>query len=727
MSSSKSFTTQFQIDGMDCAEEVAILKRELVPLFGNENRLAFDVLNQHMTILPGEHVEPAKIIAAIERTGMRAKQINDASDKTISDHSDNRRRILISLAAMSGLLGMLGALTQVVWGGGLRSLISSDSVDAIQDIPWISRILYFLAIIAGVWNFLPKAWLALRRFRPDMNLLMVIAVAGAIALGEWVEATTVAFLFTVSLALESWSVGRARQAVSRLLELSAPVVTLINEDGIETSKKPEDVAVNSIFLVRAGQRIPLDGLIRKGESEVNQAPLTGESTPVSKVPGDTVYAGTVNGSGTLKIESTKQASDTTLAHIIRMVRTAQTQRAPSEQWVETFARYYTPAILLLSVGLLILGPLVTGGSLASWLYRSLVLLVIACPCALVISTPVSIVAALASAARHGVLIKGGQFIEAPAHLKAIAFDKTGTLTEGKPQVVGVVPFDSHSEHDLLARAASLEVHSTHPLAIAIVTHAMQNGLVVQPAENVQAIPGKGATGLYQGKSFWIGSHRLLEERKQETAEVHQKILAMTQEGSSVVVIGNDQHVCGFIVLADKIRSTTAGALQELKNLGIQKLVMLTGDNQPTATRIAASLPLDAVESELLPADKVLAVERLVGEWKQVAMIGDGINDAPSLARATVGIAMGGIGSDAAIETADIALMGDDLTSVPWLIRHSSRTLQIIKQNISFSLAVKAVFVILNFAGHASLWSAIAADTGASLLVIFNGLRLLRNS
>jgi Cd2+/Zn2+-exporting ATPase len=357
-------------------------------------------------------------------------------------------------------------------------------------------------------------------------------------------------------------------------------------------------------------------------------------------------------------------------------------------------------------------------------YNALVLLVIACPCALVISTPVSIVAALAAAARQGVLIKGGIFVEAPARLKAIAFDKTGTLTEGKPAVVEVVPLADHDERELLERAAAMEARSDHPLARAILEYAGQQGVSPAPAEAFQIIQGKGATARFFGKQFWLGSHRYLEERGQETNEIHERLERLSSAGRSVVVIGNEQHVCGLIALADRIRPVSRETLEQLRRLGIERLVMLTGDNEPTAQAIARETGLDEVRAELLPEDKVTAVEELVNRYGSVAMIGDGVNDAPALARATLGIAMGAAGSDAAIETADIALMSDDLTRLPWLIRHSRRTLWVIRENIIFSLGVKAVFLGLTLAGSASLWTAIAADTGASLLVIANGLRLL---
>jgi Cd2+/Zn2+-exporting ATPase len=392
--------------------------------------------------------------------------------------------------------------------------------------------------------------------------------------------------------------------------------------------------------------------------------------------------------------------------------------------VEQFARVYTPLVMLLALLVMVVPPLLTGASWHDWIYRALVLLVIACPCALVISTPVSIVAALATAARHGVLVKGGVYIEAPARLAALAMDKTGTLTEGRPAVVDVVPLSGHNEAELLERAAALEANSNHPLAQAIVAAATQRGVTFEPAEDFEITQGKGAAGRIDGKLFWLGSHRLLEERGQETNEIHDQLAAMSRAGRTVVVVGHDAHVCGFISLADALRPDIATILRQIRQSGIRKVVMLTGDNEGTAQAIAREAGVDEVHAELLPEDKVRAVEDLVEHYTHVAMVGDGVNDAPAMARASLGIAMGAAGSDAAIETADIALMSDDLAKIPWLVHHSRRTLTIIRQNITFALAVKALFVILTFAGCASLWAAIAADMGASLLVIFNGLRLL---
>ncbi|HEX6861560.1 MAG TPA: heavy metal translocating P-type ATPase, partial [Thermoanaerobaculia bacterium] len=413
------------------------------------------------------------------------------------------------------------------------------------------------------------------------------------------------------------------------------------------------------------------------------------------------------------------------AHIIRMVEEAQSRRAPSEQWVERFARVYTPAVMALALAVLVVPPLFFGGSWDVWVYRALVLLVIACPCALVISTPVSIVAALAAAAHNGVLVKGGLFIEIPARLRAVALDKTGTLTWGRPAVVEVVPLAGHDERELLQRVGALEARSEHPLARAILAYIKDRGIAVLPAEDFKILQGKGATGRFEGREYWLGSHRYLEERGQETPDIHERLEAMSKAGRSAVVVGTADHVCGLIAVADEVRPESKDAVQALRDAGIETVVMLTGDNRGTAEAVGRETGIDEVRAELLPAEKVSAIDELVARYGQVAMIGDGVNDAPAMARSTISVAMGAAGSDAAIETADVALMSDDLGKLPWLIQHSRRTLRVIRQNIGFSLLVKAVFVVLTFAGFASIWAAIAADMGASLLVIFNGLRLLQ--
>lgn len=715
---------RLRIDGMDCAEEISILKKELLPLVVDADRLQFDVLNRKLTVRQGSpDVSQAEVIAAVKNTGMTAESWTDSSgDGDEHDHGSRPRAIL---TALSGVLGFAGLALHAWLAGGLVNALGSEGMGLNTTVPWPAIVLYVAGIVAGVWYVAPRAWHSAKRLTPDMNLLMFVAVCGAAVIGEWFEAVTVSFLFSVSLLLESWSVGRARRAIAALMDLAPVKARIRNEQGTDVEVSPAEVAVDQLFYVRPGEKIPLDGKVKAGASAVNQAPITGESMPVEKAVGDDVFAGTINGDGALEVICTKPASDTTLARIIQMVGEAQSNRAPSEQWVEKFARYYTPAIMVIALALLIVPPLFFGSEWSASLYRALVLLVIACPCALVISTPVTIVAALASAAKNGVLIKGGVFVEAPGHLEAIAMDKTGTLTEGKPSVQKIIPLGDHDEEELLVRAASLESQSDHPLARAILAAAEVRKLKLMPVEQFQIIQGKGAQGVLNGKLFWVGSHRYLEERGQETPEVHQQLDALQQAGNSIVVVGNDQHVCGYISLIDALRPAAKGILADLHALGIQHVVMLTGDNAGTAKTIAAEIGIDEVHAELLPEEKVQRVSELVEKYGHVAMIGDGVNDAPALGRATIGIAMGAAGSDAAIETADVALMADNLAKLPWLIKHSRRALRIIHQNIGCSLVVKAIFVVLTFAGYASLWAAITADMGASLVVIANGLRLLR--
>nr|NGX50976.1 putative cadmium-transporting ATPase [Chlamydiota bacterium] len=475
------------------------------------------------------------------------------------------------------------------------------------------------------------------------------------------------------------------------------------------------------------EKVPLDAVVEKGSTSINQAPITGESLPVPKEEGDEVYAGTINEEGAIECRVTKGADETTLARIIHLVEEAQSRRAPTQQWVEKFARVYTPIMICLALLVVILPPLLSLGTWAEWFYRGLVILVIACPCALVISTPVSIVSGLTAAARNGVLIKGGMFLEAFGKLRALALDKTGTLTYGRPEVQKIVPLNGHTEEELLERAASLEEPSEHPLARAILKLAKERGIKVERAEDFQITKGKGAEGTFRGTRYWIGSHRFMHEMKQETEEIHQMALELEDAGHSIIAIGNSKHVCGLIGVADEPREDIAAIIQEIKEAGVQHVVMLTGDNQQAAQAIAKLAGVDETQAELLPEDKVKAIERLKAKWGVVTMIGDGINDAPAMAAASFGVAMGAMGTDAAIETADIALMSDDLSKVPWLIRHSRRTLKVIQQNIAFSLGLKVIFLGLAITGFASLWMAIAADTGASLLVVFNGLSLLRRS
>ena len=713
----------FKIVEMDCAEEIDILRREIGPLVGSEDHLTFDILRRKMSVT-NPSVAAAEIIRAVKRTGMQAlpwtEESVPASMKTAKLRV-TRGRTIVTL--VSGLMTLAGFLVHTMLVGGMGQAFGSEGLGQVHNVPLAARLLYLAAIAAGGWYVAPKALFALRRFHPDMNLLMTTAVIGAVFISEWFEAALVSFLFALSLALEAWSVGRARREVEALLDLAPPKVR-IRVDGREIEMDAKEVTAGTVFLVKPGDRIALDGEVLRGSSEVNQAPITGESLPVLKEPGAQVFAATINGNGALEVRSTKVASDTTLAHIIQMVGAAQAKRAPSEQWVERFARYYTPLVFATAILVFLVPPLVFGGGWQEWTYRALVLLVIGCPCALVISTPVSIVAALAASARNGVLIKGGAYMESPARLNAIAMDKTGTLTEGRLRVTQVLPEAGISERELLEIAAAMESQSDHPIARAIMEFCTQKRIPARQIANFTEVQGKGATGIIEGRNFWLGSHRFLEERGEETPEVHARLEEVAGSGQSVVVIGGEQRVIGMIALADAVRAKSHDTVSALRQAGIAHVAILTGDNKPTAEAIAKATGVDEVYAELLPEDKVCLVEKLIAQYQQVAMVGDGVNDAPAMARATLGIAMGAVGSDAAIEAADVALMSDDLSKLPWLVRHSRRTVSIIRQNIALSLAVKALFVVLIFAGFASLWAAIAADMGVSLLVIFNALRLL---
>ncbi|MGH6899865.1 MAG: FtsH protease activity modulator HflK [Geminicoccaceae bacterium] len=713
----------FKVSGLDCAEEVAVLRREIGPLVGGEDHLAFDVLNGRMTVAEAaRHVPDRDITAAVQRTGMSASRWQPGRDEDGAD--ERHRRLQVWLTTASGLSVLIGLVLHAWLAGGIGEALRLLGHSG-QAMPLPEILAYAFAVAFGVRYVLVKAWYAARRLRPDINLLMVIAITGAIGIGEWFEAATVAFLFSLSLTLESWSIGRARRAISALLDLSPPTVHALAATGEEREIAAAEAPVGTRFIVRPGERIALDGCVVGGTSAVDQAPITGESVPVAKEPGGEVFAGTINGDGALEVESTKVAEDTTLARITRMVEQAHSRRARAEQWVEKFARVYTPAVIALALAICVVPPVLFDAAWGDWFYRALVLLVIACPCALVISTPVSIVAALAASAREGVLIKGGTYVEQPAALRAMAFDKTGTLSWGRPAVVEVVPFDGYSEPELIERATALEARSTHPLAKAIIAYGERRGIEIAPAEGVQVLQGKGVVGRSRGETFWLGSHRYLVERGQETSEVVHRAAALEQAGHTVVVIGNERHVCGLIAVADTVRPEAVGVIGDLRARGVEHLIMLTGDNRATAEAIARQVGIDEVHAELLPEDKVSAVEELVLKYGTVAMVGDGVNDAPAMARASLGIAMGAAGSDAAIETADIALMTDDLAKLPWLVEHSRRTLAIIRENIGFSLAIKALFVVLTFAGYATLWGAIAADVGASVLVVMNALRLLR--
>ncbi|MDF1671218.1 MAG: cation-translocating P-type ATPase [Roseovarius sp.] len=711
----------FHVSGLDCAEEVSILNRVVGPEVGGSEYLAFDVINARMTVLDGgTNPSSDKIIDIVATTGMTAKPW-DAEDASADQAAHLKKQKLFTM--LSGGFWAAGFIYHIV-ETGFGSAIGLFSGHGEAPMPVAEAGLFAVAILLGVWLVAPKAWSSARRLSPDMNLLMVVAVAGAIGLGEFFEAATVAFFFSLSLYLESWSVGRARNAVSALLDLAPPTARVLYDDGSEADVPAAAVVVGARFVVRGGDSIPLDGEVVDGAGAVDQAPITGESALVPKETGDHVYAGTINGEGTLTVRATKAASDTVLSKIIRMVGDAHSRRAEVEQWVAKFARIYTPVVMALAILIALVPPLVAGGDWGFWFYNALVLLVIACPCALVISTPVSIVASLAASARNGVLIKGGAYVEAPGRTTALAMDKTGTITMGEPEVAAIYPFGGISERELMARAVALEARSSHPLARAILGRAERDGIKTVAADGTRTVPGRGLEGELDGQSIWLGSDRFAEEKGLGGGIPTDLRDRIEGAGSTLVAIGDADGVSGVLELRDRIRPDAKGIVARLHAQGVKKIVMLTGDNAATARAVAAEVGIDEVRAELLPEDKVTAIEELVASYGTVAMIGDGVNDAPAMARAHYGIAMGAVGSDAAIVTADIALMTDDIGKVPWLIGHSRRTMSIIKQNIGLSLATKVAFVVATAFGMASMWGAIAADVGVSLLVVANALRLL---
>lgn len=712
----------FVVNGLDCAEEIAILNRVLGPEVGGDAHLVFDVLNGRMTVLESaKSLSDARIIRIIGSTGMSAKPWNVETAQADQAAHFARQRLFTGLSFGFWGAGFLFHAFESGVGGALRLFAGHGDV----AMPFAEMTLFLLAVVFGTWLVAPKAWSAAKRLAPDMNLLMVVAVAGAIGLGEFFEAATVAFFFALSLTLETWSIGRARNSVAALLDLAPTTARILRDDGSEVDVAASDVVVGDRFVVRGGDRIALDGVVIAGRGDVDQAPITGESALVAKDVGDDVYAGTINGDGSLTVEATKLATDTVLAKIIRMVGDAHSRRAEVEQWVSKFARIYTPIVMLLAVLITVLPPLLYGGEWSYWFYNALVLLVIACPCALVISTPVSIVAALASSARNGVLIKGGAYVEAPSRLSALAMDKTGTLTMGMPEIAALHPLGATSERDLLEVAVALEARSSHPLARAILARGVQDGLDQIAAEDSRTAPGRGVEGLWHGQRVWLGSHRFAIEKGVGEAIPGDIVQRIESAGSTLVVVGAADKPLGLIELRDRIRPEAKSVVAQLHAQGVKTIVMLTGDNHRTARAVAAEVGIDEVRAELLPEDKVAAIQELVASHDMVAMIGDGVNDAPAMARAHFAIAMGAVGSDAAIETADIALMADDISKVPWLVGHSRRTLGVIHQNIGFALATKAVFVGLTAFGLATMWGAIAADVGVSLLVVANALRLLR--
>jgi Zn2+/Cd2+-exporting ATPase len=667
----------------------------------------------------------------------------------------------------SGLLGRVRSRPRdfLTLLSGLLLLLALAIEAAGVGPEWLTSAVLALSMVAGGYYVFRKGitnvWLTRQL---DINFLMTIAALGAAAIGEWAEAALVVFLFSLGETLEGYTMDRARNSIRSLMQLAPPEATLLAvcldceehvgralPDGTpytsgacpwcahETRVPVGDLAVGDRILVKPGERIAMDGQILAGASAVNQAPITGESVPVEKQPGSDVFAGSINGAGALEVEVSRLAADNTISRIIHMVEEAQAQKAPAQRWIDKFARYYTPAVVAFAMLVAVVPPLFfgqpfldPGDGTHGWLYRALALLITACPCALVISIPVSIVSGISRAAQLGVLIKGGAYLEAAGNLRVIAFDKTGTLTRGEPAVTSVISLNGAGEDGVLQVAAAVESRSEHPLARAIVRRAEARSLAYQPAEDFRALLGRGAEGRVHGQTARVGNLALFADAGIALpATATGGVAELEQAGNTVMLVqgamasGRDPEVLGLVAVADTIRPEARAATAALKAAGIRHTVMLTGDNERTARAIAEQAGVDDVRANLLPDGKVQSIEQLMDEYGRVAMVGDGVNDAPALARSTVGIAMGGAGTDQALETADIVLMGDDLLKLPFAIRLSRRTLSVLRQNIAFSLLVKAVVMVLVLTGAATLWMAVFADVGTSLIVIANGMRLLR--
>jgi len=690
----------FRVEGMDCHEEVVILERRLRPLAGME-ALSADLVGQRLRVTyDAAQLTTAALVEAVGQTGMRMwlEHEQPAASPDV--------RVRLSLTVASGAAIAL-ALAVGAWS------------------PAIATGFLLAATAAGGVFPLRRGLVALRTRTVDINVLMVIAVTGAVVLQQWLEAASVVFLFALAQWLEARTLDRARQAIRALVELS-PREAIVKRGETEQRVPVQTIAVGEVVVVRPGDKVPLDGRVRAGHGDVNEAPITGESLPVDKGPGDEVYAGTINGRGSLELEILRVGRDTRLARIIHLVEDAQAKRAPVQSFVDRFARIYTPAVIVLAAAVAAIPPLLAGADAATWFYRSLVLLVIACPCALVISTPVSIVAALSAAARNGVLIKGGAYLERLADVRVVAFDKTGTLTLGEPRVREVVPCGGVDVGEVLRYAAAVEERSEHPVARAITAYARERGVEVTAAQGFTATTGMGAVAHVDGRRVVVGNDAMLASHGL-TAQGQAEADTLRRRGYSVVFVVVDGRSLGAIAVADPLRDTARETIDLLRGHGIRRVAMLTGDHELTSRAVAASLSLDEAQHGLLPEQKharILAMRKEVGDGA-VLMVGDGVNDAPALAAADVGVAMGAAASDAALETADVALMSSELLKLPYALRLARATVRNVKTNVVVSLVLKAVFLVLATTGTATLWMAVLADTGASVIVVANALRLLR--
>ncbi|GGF34827.1 copper-translocating P-type ATPase [Halobacillus andaensis] len=692
----KKNTETYLVEGMDCGSCAATIEKHLSthPDVG-EVSVNFSTGKLHVTHNTSEEV----IVKEVEKSGFHASLQRGRS----SSQGASRKNFTTTVAGIFLAAGFISSFMSVP--------------------PSLITILYAITIALGGYKPAKSAFYAVKSRSLDMNVLMVSAAIGAALIGEWFEGAMVVWLFALGNTLQNRSIERTRNSIRNLINLTPKEATV--KVGDNWVRKPvEEIALNETILIKPGDKIPLDGKIMTGSSSINQAPITGESMPVDKEKGDTVYAGTVNEHGALEVNVTKLVEDTTIAKIIHLVEEAQEKKAPTQAFVDRFASVYTPIVFSLALLVMILPPVVGMGTWGEWLYKGLALLVVACPCALVISTPVAIVSAIGNAAKNGVLIKGGTFLEKAGSISAMAFDKTGTLTEGKPKVSQVFTSNGEKE-EWLSIARTIEEHSTHPIAQAITMYTEQRNISQKEGASFEAIAGKGAKAVIDGVEYFAGNPKLYREMGVSLNDVEDQIETLQQVGHTLVIVGTRSHILGMVAVADTIREITVQSIQKLKRVGMNEIVMLTGDNDGTARKIADQTGVDRYFAELLPEDKVKAVEKLQQEGKRVAMIGDGINDAPALATADLGIAMGGAGTDTAMETADIVLMADNLEKLPHTVRLSRRALTIIKQNIWFSIITKLAALILIFPGVLTLWMAVLSDTGAALLVILNSLRLIK--
>ena len=697
----------YRIENMDCPTEEALIRKKLASVSGIES-LDFNLMQRMLTV--GHNLNSLDAIeSALGSIGMQAVlQIGETSTKDSS--LEPMPKTNWWPLAIAGITATLAEIMELLQLGN----------------QWIVIALVIASIASGGLTTYKKGWIALKNGNLNINALMSIAVTGAMAIGSWPEAAMVMFLFTLAEVIEAKSLDRARNAIRGLLDLTPETATVQQADGSWVLTDVKAIALGALVRVRPGERIALDGILISGNSAVNQAPITGESLPVDKIVGDEVFAGTINQTGSFEYKVTAEATHSTLARIIHAVEAAQGSRAPTQRFVDQFARLYTPAVFLLAVLVAVLPPLLMAQSWQEWIYKALVMLVIACPCALVISTPVTIVSGLAAAARKGILIKGGAFLEAGRSMKVLAVDKTGTLTYGKPAQTDFFALSSNDKH-IHEIAISLAARSDHPVSLAIAHANQEQKNDLKNVDSFEAILGRGVKGVIEGNLYYLGNHRLIEELGLCSDDIENRLLPLEQQGKTAVLLTNQTEVLAIIAVADTVRETSKQAIDELHQLGVTT-IMLTGDNQHTAKAIGKQVGVDEIMGNLLPEDKLKIIDsRLKKDPNvKVGMVGDGINDAPALARASIGFAMGAAGTDTAIETADVALMDDDLRKIATFIRLSKSTALILTQNIVLALGIKAIFLVLTFTGQATMWMAVFADMGASLLVVANGLRLLRS-